>query len=221
MGTDQNVKIYRRHGMGEDIFGVSFANLHLLQKQIKQDQVLAQQLWDSRNGDARYLAALIAEPERMTKADFQKWVRDLGSYGMCDLFASVVGRSAFARELAEKWTTSANEWVGRAGWDVVGVLAMQDLSLPDSYFLYNLEQIGRSIHNAKNFTRHAMNNTLIAIGLRNATLKQAAQAAAKRIGKVHVDHGETGCKTPDAYGYIEKGFERAQARIARLAGARR
>jgi len=29
-------------------------------------------------------------------------------------------------------------------------------------------------------------------------------AAAKRIGKVEVDHGETGCKTPDAAAYIRK-----------------
>ena len=31
-----------------------------------------------------------------------------------------------------------------------------------------------------------------------------ATAAAKRIGKVDVDHGETGCKTPDAAPYIAK-----------------
>ena len=28
--------------------------------------------------------------------------------------------------------------------------------------------------------------------------------AAKRIGKVEVDHGETGCKTQDAVTYIQK-----------------
>jgi hypothetical protein len=29
-------------------------------------------------------------------------------------------------------------------------------------------------------------------------------AVAKAIGKVDVDHGETGCVTPDAVGYIAK-----------------
>ena len=33
--------------------------------------------------------------------------------------------------------------------------------------------------------------------------------AARRIGEVHVDHGETGCKTPDAAAYIQKMADRA------------
>ena len=36
MGTAQNRKIYARHGVGETMFGVSFANLNTLKKQIKK-----------------------------------------------------------------------------------------------------------------------------------------------------------------------------------------
>jgi hypothetical protein len=49
-----------------------------------------------------------------------------------------------------------------------------------------------------------MNSAVISIGARNAALEGKAIAAAKRIGKVEVDHGETGCKTPDAVEYILK-----------------
>jgi hypothetical protein len=49
-----------------------------------------------------------------------------------------------------------------------------------------------------------MNNALIAIGTRNAKVEKKALEAAKMIGKVEVDHGETGCKTPDAAEYIKK-----------------
>jgi predicted Ser/Thr protein kinase len=38
---------------------------------------------------------------------------------------------------------------------------------------------------------------------RRAHLEKAIEAA-KRIGKVGVDHGETNCKTPNAVSYIEK-----------------
>ena len=51
-----------------------------------------------------------------------------------------------------------------------------------------------------------MNSALI--GIRNRALEQKALAAAKRIGQVEVDHGETGCKTPDAAAYIRKAVER-------------
>ena len=49
-----------------------------------------------------------------------------------------------------------------------------------------------------------MNRALIAIGRRTPPLRRAATAAAKRIGPVEVDHGETGCKTPDAVAAITK-----------------
>ena len=49
-----------------------------------------------------------------------------------------------------------------------------------------------------------MNSALISIGVRNSKLERKALAAAKRIGKVEVDHGETSCKTPDATAYIKK-----------------
>jgi|GEM_PF-2575689 hypothetical protein len=51
MGTAQNVKIYKRHGAGDNLFGVSFANLKLLKKQIKTDHKLAEKLWRTGNSD--------------------------------------------------------------------------------------------------------------------------------------------------------------------------
>jgi hypothetical protein len=54
--------------------------------------------------------------------------------------------------------------------------------------------------------------TLITIGGRNSTLRRAALAAAKRIGKVEVDHGDTDCKTPAAGPYIEKMWAHATAK---------
>ncbi len=49
-----------------------------------------------------------------------------------------------------------------------------------------------------------MNCALIAIGRRTPRLRRAATAAAKRIGPVEVNHGATGCKTPDAVAAIAK-----------------
>ena len=65
-----------------------------------------------------------------------------------------------------------------------------------------------------NRVRYSMNSALIAIGMRNATLERKAIAAARRIGPIEVDHGETGCKTPDPIPYIQ----RAKARKKKTAG---
>jgi hypothetical protein len=49
-----------------------------------------------------------------------------------------------------------------------------------------------------------MNTAVINIGIRSEALRERAVAAANRIGEVYVDHGETGCKTPNAVDYIAK-----------------
>lgn len=218
MGTAQNVKIYTRHGMGENLFGVSFANLGLLKKQIKVDHELALKLWNSGIGDARNLATMIADPAKFTAQELDDWVKDQESYGICDLLSGLVGKTTFAQEKAEKWSKSGDEWIGRTGWNLIGVLALDvAVKLPDSYFAAHVELIEQTIHSRKNFTRHAMNMALISIGMRSPMLKKIAQAAAKRIGKVEVDHGETSCKTPDAHSYIEKAFAHHQGKLEKAA----
>ncbi|MGH9662780.1 MAG: DNA alkylation repair protein [Bryobacteraceae bacterium] len=209
LGTEQNRKIYRRHGAGDNQFGVSFANLYKLQKQIKSDHALAEALWQTGNVDARSLALLIADPRAMTEKQLDAWAGGVTAGGHADLLARyVVSASPHARGRAEAWARSKEEFVGQAGWDVLGILAMKDPSLPDAYFEKYLVTIEKQIHKAKNRTRYAMNGALIGIGMRNAKLRKLALAAAARIGKVVVDHGETNCKTPDAAAYIRKSAAR-------------
>ncbi len=87
---------------------------------------------------------------------------------------------------------------------MLGQLALHDEDLPDEYFDGHLRTIGKNIKTAKNYTRSAMNQAVIAIGVRNPNLTKKALAVAAAIGKVEVDHGDTACKTPDAAAYIQK-----------------
>ena len=121
----------------------------------------------------------------------------------------VVSNSTHARSRLEKWVNLSHEWVGRAGWVLMANMAMvTENDLTNAELRAYLKRIESEIHSALNLTRDAMNSALISIGIRNHALRKAASAAAKRIGKVEVDHGETGCKTPDALGYIDKTWAR-------------
>ena len=212
LGTEQNRKVYRRHGVSAHLFGVSYAHQHKLAKAIKRNHPLALELWASGNHDARVLATLIADPGQGDDPLLDEWVSDLDSYGLTDAFAGFAGKTGRARDKAEQWRPAAEEWPGRAGWQLVAHLAMQDKDLPDAYFRARLADIEREIHTRKNRVRDAMNNSLIAIGIRNAALEPPALAAAARIGKVIVDHGQTGCKTPDAAAYIQRTLARRRQR---------
>jgi 3-methyladenine DNA glycosylase AlkD len=214
-GTAQNRKVYRRHGVGENMYGVSFADLRLLAKQIKVDQELAVQLWATGNHDAQILATLIADPAQFDAKTLDAWSKDLENYAITDQFAGLVARTRYWQKKAEKWHTARSEWIGRAGWNLIGQLAMHQPDLPDHYFEPYLIEIETGIHQQKNRVREAMNNALIAIGVRDAALQEKSLSVAHTIGPVEIDHGETNCQTPNAADYILRTMEHRRKQAAK------
>ena len=212
-GTEQNRKVYKKHGSGDNLFGVSFANLGKLQKEIKKDHELAAKLWETGNIDAQTLATMIADPSEFSENDADNWVSDISYYMLVDVFVSnLIRKTTYAKTKMENWIRSADEWTGRAGWQLLAHIAMQDKNLEDNYFENYISEIEKRIHDSKNRTKDAMNNALIAIGIRNENLEKRAIEAADRIGRVDVDHGDTSCKTPNAADYIKKAKSRKKGK---------
>lgn len=203
-GSAQTRKTYLRHGATEPLFGVSFATLKVLVKRIGVDPELAQGLWDSGNFDARTLALKIADPARMSSKDLDRWLRESRCSILAGYVAMLAAEGPQAAAKAEHWLASKDVGEQAAAWALVGQRAMRDEAAPDAWFAARLREIETAIHAADNAVRKAMNGALIAIGCRSAALRKAALAAARRIGKVEVDHGDTACKTPDAAAYIAK-----------------
>jgi 3-methyladenine DNA glycosylase AlkD len=210
LGTAQNRKIYKRHGSGDILFGVSFAHLRKMGKKIKSDHNLAKKLWKSKNTDAMILATMIADPTMVKKAELEKWVRDIDYYVLCDEFVkSLVYKTPFAEELMVSWLDSDMEYVGRAGWNILALMAMDmNIDYTNSYFKNYVKRIKKDIHSSKNRTKQSMNSSLISIGIRNSQLRDFSIKIADNIGKVNVDVGETYCKIPNARQYIERTWKR-------------
>jgi len=210
LGTAQNIKIYKRHGAGDNLFGVSFANLNKLQKKIKVDHQLALQLWESGNCDARTLATMIADPKQITSAQVDKWIANLSHYMLIDLLAGLIAKTYFAKEKMEEWMKSPKEFVRQCGYSILGGLLKNGAGISETDCQGYLKTIEKEIHSSPNRARHSMNGAVIGIGVFKPALTAEAFATAKKIGKVEVDHGETGCKTPDAIDYIQKVLKRAR-----------
>ena len=142
-------------------------------------------------------------------------------YPLADAFSKYVAATSHAKSKLKQWTASKHDFTGQAGWNLLALLALNDPELPDAFFAPYLKTIEFGIHKAPNRTRHAMNHALIAIGTRNPDLTEAALKIAGKIGKVEVDHGETGCVTPDATAYIQKTLARRAKKLAKeKAGAK-
>ncbi len=212
-GNAQTRKVYGRHGVSRAMFGVSYADLGRLEKAIQVDHALAVELWESGNHDACVLATMIADPGQMTSRQLDSWARQLDSYVIADAFSRLVARSGVARRKFEQWRDRGSEFVGQVAWTLLSTLALRPGDLPDEYFEEQLVTIEREVHGRKNRVRYSMNQALIAIGMRNAALERKVIAAVKRIGRVKVDHGETGCKTPDPIPYIKRAKARKKKSV--------
>lgn len=210
LGTIEARNTWARHGAPKAMFGVRFADLEVLAKRHRGDHALACELWASEIVDARILAMKIADPEQMSGAELDRWLEQLRWYMGVDVFvSSLVARSKHARIKAAAWAKSRDELRGRGGWMLIAQLAA-DHSIPDEWFVDPIDAIAAGIHAAPNRKREAMNSALIAIGGYRESLRERTLAAADRIGKVDVDHGDTHCQTPDARAYIESMVARAR-----------
>jgi 3-methyladenine DNA glycosylase AlkD len=204
-GSAQTRKTYARHGAAEPMFGVSFATLKTMTKRIGVDHELALALWETGNFDAQNLAVKIVDPSRITSAELDRWVRSASCSRLCGGYAAMLAAEGpLGAAKAAQWLGSKDERERCAGWTLLAQLSQRDETTPDAVFEKRLAEIERTIHSAPNTEREGMNMAVIVIGCRNARLRKLATAAAKRIGKVDVDHGDTACKTPDAAAYIEK-----------------
>ena len=204
-GSAPTRKTYTRHGAPEPMFGVKFATLKTLMKRIGVDHELAVALWDTGNFDARNLAMKIVDPARMTSGDLDRWVREASGALMCGSYAAMLpaeGPDGTAK--VSQWLAAKDGPTRAAGWTLLGQLSQRDETMADALFEKRLAEIERTIHAAPNAEREVMNRAVIAIGCRSPGLRKTALAAAKRIGKVEIDYGDTACKTPDAGEYIEK-----------------
>lgn len=211
-GSEQTRKTYRRHGAVDPMFGVSFATLKSLLKAIGVDHELALALWETGNYDARNLALKVADPAQMTPEVLDGWARDTKAR-MCILYvAALTCETPHGMSRANAWLASDELALRTSGWSLVGSLALCDQTTPDAWFVERVAEIEKTIHDAPNEQRQAMNQALISLGCRTPALRNAAKEAAQRIGQVEIDHGDTACKTPEAVGYIDKAWEHSTAK---------
>jgi 3-methyladenine DNA glycosylase AlkD len=213
-GSEQTRKTYARHGAKGPMFGVSFAILKTLMKRIKVDQELALALWNTGNLDARNLAVKIADPRLMSPKELDRWASEPMLRGCNAYVAHLAAEGPHGESRVVAWLKSSSEAQRCCGWILVGALAKLDETIPAAWFASRIADIQKTIHQAPNQEREAMNGALISIGCRDASTRKAALAAARQIGPVTVDHGDTACKTPDAAAAIEKAWAHAKAKGA-------
>ncbi len=182
-GTRRNVEGMARYGIrAARAFGVSVGTLQGLAKRLGKDHALAAALWQSGWYEARMLATLVDDPERVTRRQMNAWAADFDNWAICDTACfHLFDRTPFAWDKARQWATSGREFVKRAAFALMASLALHDKTAPDARFRVMLPLIERAAHDERNFVKKGVSWALRSIGRRNPSLNAAALAAATRL----------------------------------------
>ncbi len=206
-GDAQTKKTHMRHGACEPLFGVKISEMKTILKKTKSDHALALELWDTGNYDAMYLAGLMADAAKVTAKDLERWAKTAKSTVHREYsVAGVAADSPHGPALARKWIDAKDPHVQSIGWSTYsGVIATRPDEELDKAEIENLiARVEKGIHAADNRARYFMNTFVISVGGYVPSLRARAVKAARAIGVVEVDMGDTACQVPDAESYIAK-----------------
>jgi len=210
-GDAATKKMLINNGAKEPVFGVKVADLKKILKRVKKDHALSLELFATGNSDAMYLAALIADEDKISKSELTKWVNEAYWPWLSEFSVPwIAAESKYGYELGLKWIDSKKESVASAGWGTLAYYASikADDELNVGVYKKLLDRVEQNVHKDKNRVSHTMNAFVIAVGSYIKPLTKNASATAKKIGKVEVDMGQTACKVPLAVDAIKKVADR-------------
>jgi 3-methyladenine DNA glycosylase AlkD len=168
-----------------DIWGVSASDLRQLAKAIGPNHSLAAKLWRTGVHDARILAALVDDPERVTPRQMERWAGDFNSWAVCDAACGCLfDKTPYAWDKAIEWTAREPEYVKRAGFVLMASLAVHDKKAPDVLFERFLPLLVKHATDDRNFVKKGTNWALRQIGKRNAHLNSLAIRTAEDIRRI-------------------------------------
>lgn len=183
LGSERNCEGMARFGINvERALGVSVTELRKLARPYRRNHRLALDLWNSGIHEARILASIVDDPAEATAHQLDSWVRAFDSWDLCDQCClNLFVKTDFAPAKALEWSYREEEFVKRAGFALMAVLAVHRKDAPDEMFIPLLERIREESHDNRNFVRKAVNWALRQIGKRSDGLRMAAVETARQI----------------------------------------
>jgi hypothetical protein len=123
-------------------FGISVGALRQQARRLGQNHALAAALWKTGWYEARMLAIFIAEPDRVTPAQMDRWVQDFDNWAICDTACfHLFDRTADPWRKVEQWSGRREEFVRRAGFALMWSLSVHDKQAGDEPFVAGLALI--------------------------------------------------------------------------------
>jgi 3-methyladenine DNA glycosylase AlkD len=129
MKNPRNVEGMARFGINpKTALGVSVVELRKIAKEAGKSHQVALDLWKSGIHEARLLAGMVDVADEVTERQMESWVSDFDSWDVCDQACmNLFDRTKYAKQKAAEWTKRKEEFVKRAGFALMAVLAVHVL----------------------------------------------------------------------------------------------
>lgn len=166
----------------ENRLGIQMPELRKLAKEIGKDHVLAMQLWQTGIEDARILASMVAEPEKLTSQQMDSMVTDVDSWDVGDQASmNLFEKTSLAWQKVKEWSRQEKELVKRTAYGLVACLAWHNKNASDQQFTDLFPEITYGAQDSRKSVQKAVSWALRNIGKRNVTLNQKAITLAMQI----------------------------------------
>jgi 3-methyladenine DNA glycosylase AlkD len=175
----------KRGSRAQNSYGVKASDLRTIARDIGTNHTLALELFSSGIHEARKLASMIDNPQKVTRAQMEEWAAAFDSWDVCDCCcSSLFVKTQFAYTKAMEWSRRNEEYVKRAAFAMMAHLVFYDKSADDKKFEQFFPAIKGGAIDDRNFVKKAVNWSLRQIGKRNIDLNKKAIKLASEILKI-------------------------------------
>jgi 3-methyladenine DNA glycosylase AlkD len=169
----------------EQRLGVSVPDMRKLAKEIGRDHKLALDLWRTGIAEARIVASMVGDPDKLTEEQMEDWVKGINSWDVCDQVCdNLFEKNQLAWKKIVDWSEREEEFVKRTAFSLIACLAWHDKKASDEKFIELFPVIIQGATDERNFVKKAVNWALRNIGKRNLDLNEAAINTAKEIRRL-------------------------------------
>jgi 3-methyladenine DNA glycosylase AlkD len=187
----------KKHGAGDDQYGVQTGDIRKLAKKIKADHELGLELWATGNVDAMLLAILLISPQKLSSTELDRMVRAGTFHWVADwLNAYIVKEHADKEALRVKWMQAKDPLAARAGWNLTAERVAGSPTGLDLEAL--LDRIESEMAKAPPAAQWTMNSCLAQIGIHFPALRKRALAIGEELGIYRDYPVSKGCTSPFA-----------------------
>ncbi|SHO51377.1 DNA alkylation repair protein [Anaerocolumna xylanovorans] len=165
LSNEKRKQMYMKNGAGENTYGVLLGELRKLAKQLGTNHELALELWHSGNTEAKWLACMLFDAKQLTIDEARDMVSKITYPDIIDKFVGeVICKTKFSDILAEEWSVSGEDNLGRAGWNII-VHKVSDGELTNEALEKLLETIEAELQTVTPGKQWAMNHALCEVGI--------------------------------------------------------